>query len=100
MAVFKFDKKKLWELIDKYSMDKFYLTHHGFQYNHLTQGQVALYRMGDTYEHIEEFSTHYGNKVEPKGGPLNQRDDANVEVIESIVLNLFSSFVMLAEFKL
>jgi hypothetical protein len=84
MAVFKFDKKKLCELVNQYSMDKYYLTHHTFQWNHLTQGQVALYRMGDSYEHIEEFSSHYASKVEPRGGPLNQRDDANVEVVESI----------------
>ena len=84
MSLVKFDLKKLCELIDKYSMDKYYLTYNKFMANHLGHGQIALYNLGDTFEHIEEFSGHYGNRIEQKGGPLNQRDDAKVEVIESI----------------
>lgn len=84
MPLVKFETKKLCELIDKYSMDKYYLAYNKFMANHLGNGQIALYNLGDTYEHIEEFSSHYASKVEPRGGPLNQRDDAKVEVIESI----------------
>ena len=46
--------------------------------NHLGPGQVALYRIGDSLEHIEEWSKNYATHMEPKGGPLNQRDDAKV----------------------
>ena len=51
--------------------------------NHLAHGQVALYRIGDSLEHIEEWSKHYSDHMEPKSGPLNHRDDAKVQTPES-----------------
>jgi hypothetical protein len=51
--------------------------------NHMGHGQVALYRIGDSLEHIEEWSKHYSDHMEPKGGPLNQIDDAKVQTQES-----------------
>ena len=41
-------------------------------------GQIALYHMGDSLDHIEEWSKHYASQMEPKGGPLNKRDDVKV----------------------
>jgi hypothetical protein len=46
-------------------------------------GQIALYRMGDSLNHIEEWSNHYASHLEPKGGPLNQRDDAKIQNVKS-----------------
>ena len=40
------------------------------------QRQVALFRLGGSLEQIDRFSRHYSTHLEPKGGPLNQKDDA------------------------
>jgi len=42
-------------------------------------GQVALFRMGDSLEHIEEWSKFYSSQIEPKDGESKQKDDAKVE---------------------
>lgn len=73
------DTDKLHELIDKYSFEKYYVVNRGFQANHMGHGQVALFRMGDSLEHIEEWSKFYSSQIEPKDGESKQKDDAKVE---------------------
>ena len=74
----------LHKLIDTFCMDKYYLNYNDFFSNHLGHGQIALFRLGDSLKHIEEFSKKYASHLEPKGGQLNQRDDASVPKRDSI----------------
>ena len=46
--------------------------------------QVALYRMGSSIDFIKAYTDNYVHKLDPKGGPLNQRDDALVESYTSV----------------
>ena len=75
---------QLHKLIDKFCMNKYYLNYNDFFSNHLGHGQIALFRLDDSLEHIEEFSQKYASHLEPKGGQLNQRDDAMVPKWNSI----------------
>jgi hypothetical protein len=40
--------------------------------------------MGSPIDHIKAYTDRYILKLDPKGGPLNQRDDAIVESFDSV----------------
>ena len=50
----------------------------------LTFQQVALFQLGAPIEKIRSYSTKFLDKLDPRGGRLNQRDDAKVESFESV----------------
>ncbi len=74
-------------LRDNSTSSKFYIEYDDFLSNHLSHAAVALYHLGDTKQHFEEYLLrHYANKLEQKDGKTSKEQNAsNVTDVSALV---------------
>jgi len=74
------NKKQLLQILKDNSTDKYFIEYHGFLSNHLAHGVIALFRLGASYERIQQWIKWYVTKLENATDHPDPTDDGERDV--------------------